>query len=289
MKRRNRLKAWLIFGIYLAATLALVFRYYSIQKPAVERQEFPVSITYSYQGKTKTISDVYVAEYVRTAKYMKDDPTAWYGYMKDEDILVGGFSHIEEDDGEAFCINLNIEPGFLMGDPRYADSVCQPSAVYHDSENTNEDPAKLEQIGFTIVSWQYPEPIENTFSFGGICLSSEATILTASIAVAVLLVCVAVINKERKSAYGGINKVSIALNFLIMLIVFPFVLITATLSEILGDESILQQLLYLAPALTAVGVAASVTSRRMGHKYISFFVQFAGPVAFALVLVCDLL
>lgn len=34
------------------------------------------------------------------------------------------FFPIGEMDGQLFSINLNLEPGYLMGDPRYADSVC---------------------------------------------------------------------------------------------------------------------------------------------------------------------
>jgi hypothetical protein len=71
-----------------------------------------------------------------------------------------------------------MEPGYIMGDPKYADSVCQPTGACHGFDGTNDftvtDPAELAQLGLSIVSWEYPEPIENTFSFGGISLSSEA-------------------------------------------------------------------------------------------------------------------
>ena len=67
MKTDNRLKAWIIFGAYIAATCALLIFGYSVQTPAVKQQEFPFTITYTYQGTTDTISDIYVAEYVREA------------------------------------------------------------------------------------------------------------------------------------------------------------------------------------------------------------------------------
>lgn len=290
MKKKNRLKAWLIFGIYFAATCALILGCYSVQKPAVRQQEFPFTITYSYQGKTETISDVYVAEYSRVAKYIGDEPTAWYGYVKDKDRLAADFYRIAENDGEAFSINLNIEPGYVMGDPRYAGMVCQPSGVYHSIDETRvTDAAQLERMGFTILGWEYPYPIDNAFSFGGISLSSEATMLTSALAVVTLLACVVFVKKERRSAYGGINKVSIALNYLVIIFAFPFIFITSALSEILADASALQQVLYLAPALTALGVAASVTLRRMEHKKLSFWIQFAGPAVFVAVLLLGVL
>ena len=70
MNTKNLKKARVILVVYLIATLALVLFGYSVQKPKVARQEFPFTVTYSYQGETKTISDVYVGEYVRKAKYL---------------------------------------------------------------------------------------------------------------------------------------------------------------------------------------------------------------------------
>ena len=283
MKRKNRLKAWLILAIYIAATCAVVFGCYGVQKPEVERQEFPFTITYSYQGKTNTISDIYVAEYDRVAKYIGDDLLTWFGYVKDKDRLEADFYRVDD----SFSINLNIEPGYVMGDPRYADSKCQPTGVYHSEEVVVTDQEELAKMGLVILGWEYPYPMENSFSFGGISLSSEAVMLTSAIAVAALLACMVMIRKERKSAYGGINKISIAVNFLVIFLAFPIILITSALSEIVADATALQQLFYLTPALTAASVAASVVLRRMGRKYMSFCIQFAGPIVFCLILLLE--
>ena len=283
MKRKNRLKAWLILAIYIAATCAVVFGCYGVQKPEVERQEFPFTITYSYQGKTNTISDIYVAEYDRVAKYIGDDLLTWFGYVKDKDRLEADFYRVDD----SFSINLNIEPGYVMGDPRYADSKCQPTGVYYSEDVVVTDQDELALMGIVILGWEYPYPMENSFSYGGISLSSEAVMLTSAIAVAALLACVGMIRKERKSAYGGINKVSIAVNFVVICLAFPIILITSALSEIVADATALQQLFYLTPALTAASVAASVVLRRMGRKYMSFCIQFAGPLVFGLILLLE--
>lgn len=286
MNTKNLKKAKIIFVIYLIATLALLFLGYSVQKPKVAQQEFPFTITYSYQGETQTISDVYIGEYVRSAKYLGDDSLAWYGYIKDHNRLESDFYRIGEINGQAFSINLNIEPGYLMGDPKFAGSVCQPTGVCHSFDGTNEitvtDPAELEKLGFSIVNWEYPKPIENAFSFGGISLSSEATIYTAAIAVLALLACMILIKKDKELTYGTLDKISILLNILVIVIGFPFILIVSSLSEILAEVSSIQQLLYFSPALTVIGIAASVTLRRMGHKNLGFLIQFAGPAVFAL-------
>ena len=283
---QNIKKSKIIFITYLIATLVLLFLGYSVQKPKVAQQEFPFTIAYSYQGETKTISDVYVGEYVRSAKYLGDDSVAWYGYIKDHNRLESDFYRIGEIGGQAFSINLNIEPGYLMGDPKYAGSACQPSGVCHSFDGTNDitvtDAAELEKLGFSIVSWEYPEPIENTFSFGGISLSSEAVMYTAFIAIAALLACMILIKKDKDIVYSKLDKVSIVLNFLIAIPAFPFIFIVSALSEIVADTSIWQQILYLAPALTVLGIGASVSLRRMGHKNLGFLIQFAGPAVFAL-------
>lgn len=283
---KNCKKANTILVVYLIATLALLFFGYSVRKPQVARQEFPFTITYAYQGETKTISDVYVGEYVRKAKYLGDDSVAWYGYIKDHNRLESDFYRIAEVDGKVFAINLNMEPGYFMGDPAYAGAVCQPTGAYHSFDGTNEitvtDPAELAQLGLSVVSWEYPGPIENRFSFGGIFLSSEATIYTAIIAIAALLACLILVKKDGEIAYGKLDKASIVLNFLIALVAFPFIFMVSVLSEIVADASVWQQILYVTPALTVAGVAASVALRRCGYGKCGFFVQFLGPILFVL-------
>ena len=288
MNAKNLKKAKIILVVYLIAMLALLLLGYSVRSPKIAQQEFPFSITYSYLGETETISGTFVGEYVRKAKYLGDDSVAWHGYIKDHDRLESDFYRIMEIDGQAFSINLNIEPGYLMGDPKYADSVGQPSGVCHSFDGTNEitvtDPAELEKLGFSIVNWEYPKPIENAFSFGGISLSSEAAVYTAIIAIAALLACMILIKKDKEMKYGNLDKVSVVLNFLIAIVAFPFILMLSMLSEIVADTSIWQQFLYVAPALTVLGIGASVTLRRLGCKRTGFGIQFAGPLIFALLI-----
>lgn len=286
MNGKNAKKAKIILAVYLIATLALLFLGYSVRKPKVAQQEFPFTITYSYQGKTETISDVYVGEYVRAAKYLGDDSVAWYGYIQDHNRLESDFYRIGEENGNAFSINLNIEPGHLMGDPNYANSEYGPTLVCHSFDGTNEtvitDPAELDKLGFTLVSWEYPAPIENAFSFGGISMSSEAALYTSAIAIAALLACMILIKKDKEITFGKMDKFSVALNFLIVIVVFPFIFMVSALSEILADTSAWQQILYVTPALTVLGVAASVALRRCGYGKKGLLVQFAGPILFAL-------
>lgn len=286
MNMQNRKIVKIIVVVYLIATLALLLFGYSFQKPEVTQQEFPFTITYSFQGETKTISDTFAVEYVRGAKYLGDASLAWYGCIQEHDRLESDYYHLGEIDGRSFSIDINLEPGYLMGDPKYADSVCQPSGVCLSVDGTDyivvKDPAELAQLGLSIVNWEYPEPIENTFSFGGISMSGDAVMYTAIIAIAALLACVILVKKDREIVYHGMDKVSIVLNFLIAIVVFPFIFMVSILSEIVAYFSEWQQILYFTPALTVLGIAASVVLRRCGYGKHSLQVQLVGPILFAL-------
>ena len=291
MKRKNQLKIWIILGIYVIATCSLLLLGYSIRKPAVVNQEFPYTITYSLDGKTETISDVFVVEYVRAEKYIGDNAINWFGYIKDHDRLEYNYYTIAEGEGPTYSINLNLESGYLMGDPSYADSASSPELVILSFDGTNEiridDPEEAKEMGFYLVSYEYPEPIENSFGFGGISMSSQSVMLTSAIAVVALLACMIAIKKDKELTYGVVDKLAILLNFVVMIFAFPFILVSGCLMEIISDASFLYQVLYIIPALTAIGVAISVTARRMGYKWLSFLVQFAAPVVFGLIILLE--
>ena len=282
MKRQIPRAAWIILALHLSATALLLCFGYGIQKPAVQKQEFPFTITYTYQGQQQTISEVYVAEYSPFAKYLGDRPLAWFGYRLDQDRLESDFIRIAQNDTHAFSIDLNLEPGWLMGD--LADADCAPSgmAIRLDDGTRITDPGQLEQLGFRLDSWTYPQPIENRFSFGGFSLSSEAVLYTSAIAIVSLVLCLIFVKKDRAQMGGALNKLGIALELLVIAVAFPFMLILSTLSEILGDTSALQQLLYLTPAMTVTGVGASVVLRRRGYTLPGLLMLLIGPVLFAL-------
>ena len=56
----------------------------------------------------------------------------------------------------------------------------------------------------------------------------------------------------------------------------------AMLSEIVADTSLWQQLLYMTPALTVSGIAASVALRRCGYGKSGLLIQLMGPILFAI-------
>ena len=285
MRKHIPRAAWIILALHLTATALLLIFGYGVQKPAVQKQEFPFSITYTYQGEQKTIFKVFVAEHTAFAKYLGDKPLAWFGYIQDQDMLSPDFIRIGGDDSYALSINLNLEPGWLMGDKAYAGSTCAPTGLGIRLEDGHRitEPEELEALGFRLDGWEYPQPIENRFSFGGFSLSSEAVLYTSAIAIAALLLSLIFVEKDPEQTSRKLNKIGIAMNLLVVVFAFPFILIVSTLSEILGDTSALQQVLYLTPALTLTCVSASVVLRRRGYSLPGLLIQFIGPALFTLV------
>lgn len=284
MKTKNQRTALWILAVYLAATLALIVMGYSVQQPEIRQHEFPFSITYEYQGSTETIQAVYVAEYVKAPAVIGDSGLSWQGHLKDHNRLEADYIRIDETENTSFSINLHLNPGHLMGDPAHAHVQSAPEGHYFEYDGVNDiyitDPAQLAQLGIRILDWEYPTPIENSFSYGGISLSGETTAYSTVLAAAALLACVALVKKKSGLIYRPLDHIGSILNFLIVFLAAPVIFLVSGISQILDDGRFLHQVLYLTPALTLIGIAASTVLRRFGLKKTSFFIQFAGIALF---------
>jgi hypothetical protein len=176
-----------------------------------------------------------------------------------------------------------------MGDQAYAGSTCVPTglAIRRSDGTRITDPAQLDALSFRLDGWAYPAPIENRFSFGGISMSSESVLFTSAIAIVALLLCLICVKRDREQTVKPADKIGVVINLLVAAVAFPFILIVSAFSEILGETSVMQQLLYLTPALTVAGLSASVVLRRRGYSPASFLIQFVGPVLFLLTVLIE--
>ena len=111
---------------------------------------------------------------------------------------------------------------------------------------------------------------------------------TTVMALLALLACLILIRKDPQVVYGVAEKVSIALNFLVAFVVFPFGFMVSVLSEIVSEPSAMQQVLYLAPALTVLTIGASVFLRRKGYGKYSIPAQLVGPIVHSIPILLDL-
>lgn len=140
----------------------------SISRPEIKRGEFDFSVTYEYQGKTDTISGVYVCEFegmdfVLDGGFCRE----WRGYIKDgttEEIITLGTA----EDGGIVELDLIFDPDRFMGDYYMEeDEPFKPSVsvrIYDEGLSFECDEEILAEVyGARIISYEYEAPIKNTF------------------------------------------------------------------------------------------------------------------------------
>ena len=289
-------KKWNVPAILLAcllvayAIVAVITCYNT--KPAISEGEFPFSITYEYLGETKTISGVYACKYSGSQTILGDHERFWEGeitYSEGEYI-------VHQEEMKTLAIQPGLEAGYFMGDPLYADYYEDgpaPGVEYYDHENgieLNEENREevLSSIDFAIVDFLYPTPIENSFSFSGICYEADNVLIFAAITLLYFVLCLIFVRKDKELSYRPLDKVGIAFNFLIGIFAVPFITFTCMLFGIVGSNSaFVEQMIYNVPSITMFCLALSVIFRRQGKKWAGFFIQFGGIAAFFLFMILD--
>ena len=143
---------------------------YSVPKPEIESGEFKFSVTYELNGVEKTISGVYVCEYDGTdwaldGGFSRD----WTGYFKDseieEPITIG-----TTEDGNEMTLSFGFNPEYFMDDfVEGVDEIPVPWLSVNHTEGEGiwfeqDADAIEEKYGAKIISYQYDEPIKNTFN-----------------------------------------------------------------------------------------------------------------------------
>ena len=146
----------------------------TVPRPEVKEGRFDFSITYEIKGEVKTFSAVYVCEF---------DGTSWS--LEGGDFSRDWKDHVEgdyegdtysatvgtTDDGGNIIIFFGIYPEYFMSDPEVGDrGVPEPFIYVSFPENEFGEsshvaiPEEVEEIyGAKILSYQYDEPIENSF------------------------------------------------------------------------------------------------------------------------------
>ena len=142
----------------------------------------------------------------------------------------------------------------------------------------------LEKFDAELVSWEQPQPVENTFRFVGFSsLHDNSMIAMLIVGILVILACMIFVKRNKSVPYKALDKISVILNFIMTLAVIPFATVTAWFMQIaVSNDAFGYQLFLCIPAATAFTVAASIALRRKGFTKAGFFVQFAGPALFAI-------
>ena len=303
MKNKKFAVPFIFLALTIVAFVAVSLIFCYTTKPAVTTGEFPFSVTYEYKGETNTLSGVYKCEYSGSSTIWNQHERYWDG----ESIIEYDGEYeipniIYSDETMTLAVFERMSAGYFMGDPLYADWYTnygyegpEPEVEYHDyineislSDEGVDEEELLNEIGFKIVDYSYPEPIENSFSFSGLFYEADNVPIFVLVALVILILCLIFVRKDKEYKYSALDKVGIAMNFVVGIVALPFISFFCWISGILGGEDFITQLTYNTPFIAIICLAASIVLRRKGISKTGFFIQFAGIVLFVFNLIADL-
>ena len=280
-------------GIIIAIAASLLV---SIRKtPTVTNQDFDFSITYKLDGETKTINGVYSSRFTGFGGNGIDPLCRYYeGTYKVEGEDDGDRCFtIAEKEGYKLYIVALLNDYYLMGDKEnesYDSYTEGPTLEAEDKDGNQYGETEIPDIfDAEIVSFEYPEPIENTFSFAGFSgLSATNTGVMTLVGILTLILCMIFVRKGDSIEYRALDKIGIVLNFAAMLFALPFIYITAIFIQAfqMGPDWIYQAYLCV-PQIIPFSIAASLSLRRKGFRKSGFFIQFLAPAIEVIIAVLE--
>ena len=262
--------------------------------PAITEHDFHYSVTYKLNGETKTFEGVYTCRF-SSADYNEDPLERFYdGEYSDYGLVMHGQTYTIEQKGEFdLGIVTTFNDSYLMGDTldfEYDYGLQDPYLViYGENEVVFDDEETRSLFDAEIISWEYPEPIENSYVFAGFSQLYEISMFVMLlVSIIVFIVCLVAVKKDAEVTYNAVDVISIVLNYLIAIVVFPFLTFFAWLVQAFetGPEWIYQWY-FCIPAIIVYSLAASVSLRRKGFKKSGLLVQLVGIVVFAALLLIE--
>ena len=133
--------------------------------PSIKEGRFDLSVTYEINGEQKTYSGVYVCEYDGVLTTFLGSGVQWKGYMENgEETQI---PILTTDEGTVY-INLCVFPDFFMDDLyRVWDIEPNLYVIYCDStpdeQHMSMDEADIAEFGVKLISYDYADPIKNTY------------------------------------------------------------------------------------------------------------------------------
>lgn len=278
----------LIIAVILSASYSV---FSGIEKhPTLKEAEFPFSITYKHNEETVTINEKYVCEFIGADSGEFDQIRYWNGYI--EGCEDANYYLVSETEAGKLYVCPSLYAGYLMGDPLandyYTDdSPYEPYAMFYSADGIEyTDAETIAAQNFEIIDWDYPQPITNKFVVSAISpLSGDSVTPLLVIAVAAFALCLVCVKKENDLERGIAHKISVVLNFLIGLVVIPFITILSIFSDINGcGTEFIYQVIYCVPAVSVLCLALSLSLRRKGFSKSSLVVQAIIPIVFVVVM-----
>jgi hypothetical protein len=161
--------------------------------------------------------------------------------------------------------------------------------VFEAEDYEYDDAETLAPFGAEIVSWTYPEPVENEFvftRFAGLYSASMVSMLVVGLLT--IGACLLFVKRDKTVPYTGVDKASMVLNGLIGLGAIPFMTLVIWLMDLyVSGTELMYRIDLCLPALTAFTLAASVALRRKRFAKSAVAVQLIGPILFVLMLILE--
>ena len=270
----------LVIGLILAVASCLFTGI--MKEPTIKEHAFDYSVTYRVDGEVKTHKGSYQCSFIGHDGH--DDPTLrlYDGVHKvDGNVSESSWFTVAQKDGAELSLIINLDADYLMGDPdkyEYVSGNEDPCLEATDAEGYPVEASEV--FGAEIISWEYPEPLENSFKLVGISrLHAISMVAMLAIAILTIIACIIFVRKAQDVHYNPLDLVSVVANFIIGFMAIPFITTVIFFLPIVMDaDSLMYQIYLCIPALTAFTIAASVALRRKGFTMPGFFVQFVFPV-----------
>ena len=280
-------------GIIIAIAAGLLV---SIQKtPTITNQDFNFSITYKIDGETKTVKGVYNSRFTGFGADGVDPLCRYYeGTYKFEGESNGDRCFtIAEKDGYKLHIVALLNDCYLMDDEEnesYDSYIEGPTLEAEDKDGNQYGEEDIPDIfDAEIVSFEYPEPIENTFCFAGFSGLYEAnTGVMILVGILALALCMIFVKKANGVIYNALDNIGLIFNFIMMFLALPIIYLSSVLVQAYqtGSDWIYQACLCV-PQIIPFSVAASLSLRRKGFRKSGFIVQFIAPAIEVIIVILE--
>lgn len=168
MKKTTKKITAILIAIFMVLSFAGCGE--KVPEPEVTEGSFPFSVTYTLNGEEKVLSDTLVCEFVEAGKTIDGFYREWSYIFENKQDKDSAFAVFENELGTLY-IETYCDVRYFMADPFYSGSEeLIPDAFFTFTDEEYEKRG----IGFTddftdlgfefsIVSWQYPDPVENEY------------------------------------------------------------------------------------------------------------------------------
>lgn len=286
----------IIMVIGLVLCLAAYFLTGILKEPTIKEQDFHYSVTYKLDGETKTIDGVYRVRFSFTGEGI--DPLERYYdgyYLSESDASGEPLAHVlAKKDDLVLRVVFIFTSDYLMGDgdpgDEYWDVIPEPYLAVYDQEGYEyPDPDMVGKFNAELISWEMPQPIENTFVFSGFARLHDGSMVSMLLAsVLTLVACLVFVKRDKLLPQKNMDNISVVFHYIIGFGAVPFMTLVCYLMGLYSSgEEIIYQIDRCVPAIAVFALAASLSLRRKGFTKSGFIVQFLGPALFLLLAILE--